>query len=126
MMSFSVEELASQICLLDQELFAQIPAWEFCVQAWKKKKDRGAMPCLHINAFNTRHAAVPSSSFSFSFFSFAFALLGGGADECYDHRARQLLAWIQSEIVSGKTTRERNARLGHCLKIIEVRQATHP
>lgn len=87
MMSFSVEELASQICLLDQELFVQIPTWEFCVQAWKKKKDRGVMPCLKISAFNARHAA--------------------------------LLAWIQSEIVSGKTTRERSARLGHCLKIIE-------
>jgi hypothetical protein len=62
MMSFSVEELASQICLLDQELFVQIPTWEFCVQAWKKKKDRGVMPCLKISAFNARHAAVPPSS----------------------------------------------------------------
>ncbi|ELR14317.1 RasGEF domain containing protein [Acanthamoeba castellanii str. Neff] len=100
MMSFSVEELASQICLLDQELFVQIPTWEFCVQAWKKKKDRGVMPCLKISAFNARHAALTNATTT----------------------VPQLLAWIQSEIVSGKTTRERSARLGHCLKIIEARQ----
>jgi hypothetical protein len=74
MMSFSVEELASQICLLDQELFVQIPTWEFCVQAWKKKKDRGVMPCLKISAFNARHAAVPpplhSRNFLLLFFFF--------------------------------------------------------